>query len=723
MPPVTLFDATGRPVQPATYGSPYGGAGVALAPQWTRPALPETAATAWTYAEAVQAAEHATYADLTPGEYATNQRLAERHDLWGDGADWMGPTGGDGTAWRLLKPEILRQFTPVDVLGEALGRFRNALLKREPSVSFVPVTPEGPDGQPSKAQAAEAAAARDAVSAWWDRVHLWRHARAALTRARWAGRGALRTGVHPAHAVPQPDGSRALPTGLPLAAAFARVLCTAPVPHEAAVVIDLATGQPAAVLRYVHTTGVGVAQQAVNVCEVWAPVVTGQGAAAQVSYVVRTVPERGVPTERPAPIDRLPVAEMAADLLLRDAARRQQQRVSFIESAVPRAAETSAFAERYLKDIEPAGVYVEGPPADGDDVVRVDTDEQGNIVSHVLRLPWTIGAGVVTHVNSRQTGAASEEGATPIADGEVIFKEPSDPEHLLKTARHARATLLQSMHQAHVLRPTDQQVSGYSQEQARADFTDDLELARGALEGMIRETIAGAFAWALAMADGTGPVRRDFLARFRVAVDLHVSAGPLTAAEQESVLARYREGLCSRENALALLGEEDVPAELGRLRSDPRAQLDHAQRLAEVLATYQTLGPAVREAARPALEAAGIDAALLDALLSGGVAVGEEDKTDDADDADRDAEAAVVQEALDVVAGQVTAIGTQVTALAASVAALAEREPPAPPAPITLQPIIQLPPPPLRPPAEVGEIIAAARAALPAPVVPPVAEA
>lgn len=586
--PPILYSDTGRPYPTA-------------AERWQRPAMPATPASAWTYAEAKAAVEHATYGELTPTQYEANRAIVEQRDHWRDGLGWMGPNGGGvGEVWRLMKAEIERQFTPVDVVNEALTRHANALLKVEPGVEWVPVEPAGElvNGvrRPSEAQVAEATTVRRALAGWWDRRKLWRKARKATKRARWATRTTLRVYVDAAERERGADGAT-LPTADTLDAALARVQLDAPEPTHAAVVEDLTTGDAVAVLLYARAaTGAAASLGAENVAQVWVPAGADTNGVRQ--YDVTDVPERLVGA-RPAPtrvtVDRLPFAELSAELLVTEAVRRQQLRHNFHESSVVRTAETSAFRERHMIDLEPTGVWLEGEPIDGEDIAKVEYAADGvTVVRRLVRKPPTLGANVVGQHVSIEAGPPDADGNVSRANGQIIIADAQDPEFVLKTARHSRGTILQSVAQGHVLRPTDQQVSGYSQEQARADFGDDATNVKSELEAMLRDILEAALAWALQMAPAGGfrgadgaVVGRDFLARFRCVVTLTVVAGPLSEGERRALLEEYSKGLRSRESTMALLGVEDVDAELALLEGGPDVKLQRFKLAMEALDVVQ----------------------------------------------------------------------------------------------------------------------------------------
>jgi hypothetical protein len=182
--------------------------------------------------------------------------------------------------------------------------------------------------------------------------------------------------------------------------------------------------------------------------------------------------------------------------------------------------------------------------------------------------------------------ATTEEtnGPRALTSPNVIFADPVDPAFAIKTAFHARQTILESCHQGHVLANSSAAPSGYSREQARADFEDDLDYARSRLEGMIRDQLTAALGICEAMGI-TG-----ILDRFRVQVEVHVNSGPMSPEEQKEIREQWEKGAISQETMLARLGVEDVAAEVQRLKAAEEARLALLTKRAEALRAFTDAG-------------------------------------------------------------------------------------------------------------------------------------
>lgn len=573
----------------------------------TTPAVPFAT---WTLKDAQAAVAAAVQAgEDEAGAFKVNQRFVEQHDHWQDGEGWIGPVG-DASTRALVLAAVKRQFTPVDVIGEVLGRVASALLKLEADVTFTPRAPVAPATDPATDPAAteeaRAAAAREAAAAeaaqraeieqvttalasWWDRVHLWERAREAVRRSRWASRGALRLWVPASALVPAADGTAQLPRATDLAEALRYIALDAPAPDAAAVVTDPATQQRCAVFLYQVTPSGG--GQPEDRAELWYVDPATQDTVARV-LKPDAGGAAGAEEYRLSLGERIPMQEMAAQLLITGPVRQQQKRLNFFESMLVRVGEAAGFPERYLLNSAPNGVWSRQPPTDG--TPALETREVDGVTYYLHAMPYTLGASVVTEVRGFEY-EVDEQGKRSVTAPAVEFKEPTDPEFAIKSALHARATILESCHQVHALTLAEAQQSGYSKEQARADFEDDLATTRAGVEGMLRDTIEAALALAAAM--GVGAMT-GFLERYRAQVTLHVDPGPVSPDEQQVTTAQVAAGILSRRTAIVRARVEDVEAELTQIETEQETTVGPLVQRATAFKTFADAGLDAVTAAR-----------------------------------------------------------------------------------------------------------------------------
>jgi hypothetical protein len=76
----------------------------------------------------------------------------------------------------------------------------------------------------------------------------------------------------------------------------------------------------------------------------------------------------------------------------------------------------------------------------------------------------------------------------------ITFKDPTDPEFVIKACDHGRKTILRECKQGHLATDSTAESSGLAYMQARAIFGKDLRATKAPLEGMVRATIEAAIA-------------------------------------------------------------------------------------------------------------------------------------------------------------------------------------------------------------------------------------
>lgn len=532
---------------------------------------------------------------VSPYGYDANYAYIELRDHWQNGDTWVGPDGGSLAVRRAILDAVQRQFTPVDLIAEALDTFADALLQREPGIAFVALEPAEPETSTADAQQKEADAMYADVSKWWDGKRLWEHARHAAKRSRWAMRGALRLWISPAAlelsnteiATPSQESTTVLPTELSFADALGVINVNAPLPDACFTFMDLNTQTPVAVFLTTDDEGEPVAEMWFT--EVGSTNDKGErnAADATVYTVLRIVGDSDAPKDQPQEYrletgGRLPIHEMPGSLLITDAVRRQQARANFFETLLLRIGETAGFPERYTTNAKPQGIWLQTKPTNGP---ALDEHTDGEVTWYLHPSPRTLGASITTDLRGLES-EKDDQGRTTIATPGVIFKEPTDPQGAINSSIHARRTFLQSCHQGHMAMESRADSSGVAYEQARASFESDLNNSSGPLTALIASTIEYAIALAEQMAGGITPAGvasakpgTRFLDRYRCVVTLHPSAGPITAAMRTSVGAEVEAGRLSKAAGMAQNGVEDVSGELEAIATSPegRAALTQAQ--------------------------------------------------------------------------------------------------------------------------------------------------
>jgi hypothetical protein len=543
----------------------------------------------WTLQDATKAVADAQAASLDPGKFPVIKKMVEARDFFQNGSQWAGPTGANDVARGRILTQVEPKFTPIDAIGETLDRSVSALLKVEADVQLVPREPvpdldaEAASDDATRLAHEEAVALQDeaadqvraTLAGWWDRVRLWEVTWDAVRRSRWAGRGHLRLWVPKGRlrttTATNGEGEEVtvigLPTGLGFEEALDQLELMAPCPEHAAVIVDPDTQERAAVFLFTTPDG----QQS---AEVWTLDADG-------TVRVRMIGEQ----TSEVPLDvagHLPIAEMTAPLLVTEPVRRLQNQLNYFQSLLGRTAETAGFPERYLLNAEAQGDWTSVDPGAGN---YVDTKNKEGVTWYLVPSDRTLGAGTTVEPRGFEYDTDAN-GGKGITTPSVTFKEPTDPEFVLKCIRATYAALIRQAKQAHILRSAEADMSGEAQQQARADFEDDLTAVKPQVEGMLRSTLEAVIAFAGAMSEDAA----GLLDTYRVAVNLRVDTGPLSADEQRAINERVAQGTLSLETALARLGEEDVDAEVERLRQDPKAKAAVAVAKANAVKAWMDAG-------------------------------------------------------------------------------------------------------------------------------------
>lgn len=528
----------------------------------------------WDYAKASTALTAvASRAAGSDDAFKASRAFVDGGDHWQDGAGWVGPTGTRATRDTVLA-KVHEQFTPTDILGEALDRKLNALMKREPAILFERI--DGKDSGDGEDARVEQRIAE--LSAWWDRrsVKLWSRARIATRRMFWAGHGTLRLWI-PRSQLQQRGDTLVLPTGLTFVQALERIHLSAPPPDAALLYTDPDTQQTCAIIAYERVTTNGTETTTEKLVEVWWVDATGK-------TQLRVHSDKdGVATQATS-FDwggTVPLAQAEGPLMVTEVVKRQQRRLNFFETLLVRTGEAAGHRERYISNAEPPGIWLKTPPVA---TQALKVQEFGGEKWYFHDQPLVLGAGIATQLIGVET--RDKDGNQSVQTPSVHVIDPVDPDFVTKSSQHATFVLLRELKQKHIALQNQGEASGEAYEQARTDFVDDCDAARDPVEGMIRDTLAAV----VAMAESMTTEDRGFLKTYRPAVYLHVNPGPATPEETRVGAEEVGGGRLSLETHLAKQGVEDVPAEIERIRREPMAQLRLIEQAAKTMDALGLVG-------------------------------------------------------------------------------------------------------------------------------------
>lgn len=515
-------------------------------------------------------------------EYGYNKAYAEEGDHWQAGTHWVGPRGSDATEGDVLA-KVERQFTPNDAIGEVLDGLANALCERAAQISFVPREGGSPD-EPTDEQHR----LQEAIRAWWETRDLTTLVRTVVMRTAWASWSTLRAWVPPSQ-LDQPEGSdedtapqqaRVFPSGLTLEEALDKVFVSAPDPEFAVVYQDPETRDRVGIFRYEF--------DADTMTELCWPAPDG-------TTVIRVLNGSGLPLDEDAVVDlggQLPIVQMEGDLLLTESVRREQAQLNFFTSNMTRVVELAGFPERYTINASPQGTWSTVVPSEGPITSKIDAN---GTTWYLHPEDRTLGASITTELVGIPMQSVNASGTVEsITTPTVTFKEPTDPDYIVKAIKASRLAILRDCKQAHRGMDESDTATGVSRVQARADFLADANTRRVALERMLRQLVEVSLAYAGQMSDEAA----SLLARYRPQIKVRVSPGPLGQDESLALNERVKAGTLSLERALELFGEEDVSAELDRIRNQPESRLAFHEKAAAVMQQYTSAGLNITAAAK-----------------------------------------------------------------------------------------------------------------------------
>jgi hypothetical protein len=522
-------------------------------------------------------AKDAAARDLPP-DHEVNRKLIEDKDQWQDGTLWPGFRTGDPTTDNFILANVKPQFIADDVLGEATDNRSGAMIGQEAAITLVPLVVAGTGNAPAgdtpvvddldEATRQEIEGIIAALSAWWDRVGLWPLMRLAIDRITYAGRSTIRCYV-PA---PKLVGT-GLPTASDLPAALANIELDAPAPSSGARYVDPLTGSVNAVV----IEKVDDKEQA----QVWTVVPGPPGQPAPGQVVVRILGD-AVTTMGPFEMrGRLPLASAKGPRLITPSVRSLQAQLNFISTITTRTVETAGHRERYLGNVDPPGMWLPYPPTTGP-ALEVDDETDPKQVFYKHRVPWIVGANVTTELVGLPTTTRAPDGtetqnyATPF----VQALDPVNPVYATDAAKVVTQRIYRRMKQGHLGLDSTAESSGVAYQQARAQFKGDLDALKPPLEMMLRDLLEAVLAIAGLMHAGSAGI----LDRYRVAVTLHPSAGPVTPDEARLAVELRDKRAISQSTMLGRLGMEDAVAEQQDIESDP----------GQNAALWQTLASAVQ---------------------------------------------------------------------------------------------------------------------------------
>ncbi|HMQ29153.1 MAG TPA: hypothetical protein PKD53_00430 [Chloroflexaceae bacterium] len=492
-------------------------------------------------------------AAATPA-WAAENALYLAGDHWQGGAGWTGPWPDalDPEAQR-VQAEIARAFTPQNAIGEVAERHVGGVVGKEPAWGLTvrrPLRAMGRGSQPTRAEQALIDEAEAALTSWWD-------ARKLLTFFQGAAEGLLAGGRAPVRLF-VPAGLRVggiVPQAASLEAALTGYCYVdRPALAAATVITDPDTQQRCGVYAYQTAEGQTVAELT------YVDLATGQ-------TVLRVLRGGAAAAEAGAwPLGGLLLLDEARrSPFLTEPVRRLQRQLNLARTMSGRNIVQGGFLERLILGGQLPGEWVDDPAAPvGPDGTR----------KRFVAKPLKVGAGRTNFISGQPIRDAQGR-ITGYTTPSVVYRDPVSTATFREAAEDDHRAILSEARQLHALMGADSTATGESRVQARADFAKSLLATKAQLDATGRWLIEAALALASVFAGQPGRY-----AGLRATFDCRIDTGPLTAAERAQIVAEVEKGVLSLETALAMLGHDDVDAELARIAAEKAARQAEARAIA-----------------------------------------------------------------------------------------------------------------------------------------------
>ena len=500
-------------------------------------------------------------------------RLFYDGDHWQRGAGWIGPrpeVGEEGFTETML--ELERGFISRNVVAEVANRHRAAVVGTEPAWGLTPIRGLEDGEEPTKAEQDLIAEAEAALTTWWNErgIHSWLQkfvitmllARYSTFRL-YVPRGLLTE-------VTDEGGTRKVAAAPDLASALDMVWPDAPQPLQAAVVTDDDTKDRYGV--YVYTRQ----QQDGTNPEEWVEVVFRERRSRDANTIIRSI---GPTTDTSYPIPlggRLTIYQGDRDLFITEQIRACQKALNLALSTLPRNVVTGGWLERVLLNAQMPGDW-EYDPETGDRIPGSFTPTH-----------YATGSGTTNFVRGIDVESVTSQGDRTIelANPDVRWRDPVDVKPSVEAKEAHYRDILDEADQAHVLMNSEATTSGYSREQARADFESSVGDTLAVVEGAGRWLLETALAMAEAFMGQAG----QFTSQLRVDFNCRVDLGPISPDEKRANDEAVKSGSLSLETAMSRNGVNDVDAELQRMMRQPGAMIQMWTRIGEALTNLTSAG-------------------------------------------------------------------------------------------------------------------------------------
>ncbi|MDZ7658068.1 hypothetical protein [Fodinibius sp.] len=175
--------------------------------------------------------------------------------------------------------------------------------------------------------------------------------------------------------------------------------------------------------------------------------------------------------------------------------------------------------------------------------------------------PYRVGPGTTNFINPPMI--EDEEGKTEaLGTANVKFREPVSNESFSEAKSEAYSAILEESHQKHALIAGDATASGEARIQALADFVMDAQNTKSTVDKAgvwLVETVMY-LAFDLTSQD-------DKVEEYGASFNCRIDPGNIPAEMRNAIIKQVNEELLSRSTAMAMLGVDDIDAEMAKIDS------------------------------------------------------------------------------------------------------------------------------------------------------------
>lgn len=451
-------------------------------------------------------------------DFDTNMKML-KGDHWLDGQGWKGALPSDASERQKAVTKINAQFTSQNVMGEITARHVSGVLGKDPEWYFVPSRAMDESEQPNEKENTLIRETETSMLQWWkdQKAHkaLINHLIYTLAGAR----SVLRVFIPNTYTESGSIQSGSFEEQLD------KIRVQAVHPDKATVHEYVDDGVTVGYFRYKDDS---------NTDQTEITYVNESG-----ETVIKVLSQEG---EYSADLGgRLSMFESKRPLFLTKQIREQNGVVNKAHTMLNGNLD-NGFLERTYLNAQPPGKW------------EKDDNGQEKFVPDPIR----VGAGTTNFITGVET--EDEDGKRKISNASVVYREPITPQTFIESKAEAYASILEEARQKHALIAGDASPSGESRIQALGDYIESLNETKSEIDeaGLWMIETVSAIAY-----DLSGETTK--MEQLRGEFSCRISTGPLPASLRTEIINQYKDGLLPREDAMAMLGVDDVDAAISRI--------------------------------------------------------------------------------------------------------------------------------------------------------------